>query len=159
MTMMKRTIRRSNGGSSTFILLVMLGFLNLVGLGCGDSTNDQGSITSGTTSQGGGSGLSPATIAVSAGNQELAGGGSATTLTVIITDHRGARTNGTFYLTSSLGGNFIVDGEKKGGTIVGSTTNGIFITSFQSGSVLGVTEIAASIPGTAIRGTTIITIV
>ena len=143
---------------SIFLLLFLLG-LQLVGWGCGDSNNDKNSLTSGTTTGGGGSGLAPATISVTAGNRELAGGGSSTTLTIIVTDNRGARTDATFYLTTSLGGNFVVNGDKKGGTINGTTVNGIFITTFESGVVLGDTEIAASIPGTAIRGTTTITIV
>ena len=130
-----------------------------MGWGCGDSNNDSSSLSSGTTTGSGGSGQSPATITVSAGSRELAGGGFTTTLTVIVTDSRGARTNATFYLTSSLGGNFVVDSEKKGGTIVGTTTNGIFITTYESGVVLGDTEITAAVPGTALRGTTTISIV
>jgi hypothetical protein len=143
---------------SVLILLFLLS-LPWVGGGCGDSSNDKSSIASGTTTGGGGSGLAPAAISVTAGNRELAGGGSSTTLTIIVTDNRGARTDATFYLTTSLGGNFVVNGDKKGGTINGTTTNGIFITTFESGVVLGDTEIAASIPGTALRGTTTITIV
>lgn len=143
---------------SVIILLFLLG-LQWVGGGCGDSSNDKNSIASGTTTGGGGSGQAPAAISVTAGNRELAGGGSSTTLTIIVTDNRGARTDATFYLTTSLGGNFVVNGDKKGGTINGTTTNGIFITTFKSGVVLGDTEIAASLPGTALRGTTTITIV
>lgn len=153
--MVKKTIHFE---PTVFILIFLVG-LQLIAGGCGDSGNDKTSISSGTTTGGGGSGSAPARISVSAGNRELAAGGFTTTLTVIVTDSRGARTDATFYLTSSLGGNFIVDGEKKGGTIVGTTINGIFITTFESGVVLGDTEIAASIPGTAIRGTTIITLV
>jgi hypothetical protein len=78
---------------------------------------------------------------------------------VLVTDSRGARTEATFYLNSSLGGNFIIDNEKKSGTIVGTTTGGIFITSFEAGGVLGTTEISAFIPGTSLRGSFIIDIV
>jgi hypothetical protein len=143
---------------AVLILILLLG-LPLVGGGCGDSGNDKTSISSGTTTGGGGSGLAPAAISVTAGNRLLAAGGFTTTLTIIVTDNRGARTDATFYLTSSLGGNFVINGEKKGGTIVGTTTNGIFITTFESGTILGDTEIAAFIPGTTLRGTTTITLV
>jgi hypothetical protein len=77
----------------------------------------------------------------------------------MVTDSRGARTEATFYLTSSLGGNFIINSEKKSGSIVGTTTGGIFITTFEAGGVLGTTEIAATIPGTPLRGSTTINIV
>jgi hypothetical protein len=144
----------------TALLLFLLIGLQLMSWGCGDSGNDKSSISSGTTTGGGGSGQAPAAISVTAGNRQLAGGGFTTTITVIVTDSRGARTDATFYLTTSLGGNFIVDGEKKGGTIVGTTTNGIFITTFESGVIINAdTEIAASIPGTSVRGTTTISIV
>lgn len=153
---MTRTSSRSRWAA--VLWLIFFG-LQMAGGGCGDSNNQKDSITSGTTTGGGGSGGAPAAISVSAGNSQLAAGGSSTTVTVIVTDARGARTDATFYLTSSLGGNFIVNNESKGGTIVGTTTNGIFITTFESGSVLETTEIAAFIPGTTIRGTTSINIV
>lgn len=142
------------------VLVLFFSALLLIAWGCGgDANNDMTSLSSGTTTGGGGSGLAPATIRVTAGNRELAAGGFTTTLTVIVTDKNGARTDATFYLTSSLGGNFIIDSDKKGGTIVGTTNKGIFITTFESGVLLGDTEIAAFIPGTALRGTTIITLV
>ncbi|MBI5584447.1 MAG: hypothetical protein HY892_11550 [Deltaproteobacteria bacterium] len=154
-------VQNSSHFRSTALLLVFLIGLQLIGWGCSESGNDKSSISSGTTTGGGGgsSGLPPAVITVSAGSRQLAGGGFTTTLTVIVTDSRGARTDATFFLTSSLGGNFIVSGDQKGGTINGTTTNGIFITTFESGVVLGETEIAASIPGTPLRGTTLIEIV
>ena len=147
--------------SKTNLALFLLAFLfNLIGLGCSsDSNNTKNSLTSGTIAGSGGSGLPPATITVVAGNSELAASGGTTTITVMVTDSRGARTEATFYLTSSLGGNFIINGEKKSGTIVGTTTGGIFITSFEAGGVLGNTEIAATIPGTPLRGSTNINIV
>ena len=132
---------------------------NLIGLGCGSESNNKDSLTSGTHTGSGGSGLPPAAITVVAGNSELAASGGTTTITVLVTDSRGARTEATFYLTSSLGGNFIIDSEKKSGTIVGTTTGGIFITSFEAGGVLGDTEIAATIPGTSLRGSFTINIV
>jgi hypothetical protein len=141
----------------TFFLLAFL--FNLIGLGCGSDSNNKDSLSSGTHTGSGGSGLPPAAITVVAGNNELAASGGATTITVLVTDSRGARTEATFYLTSSLGGNFIIDSEKKSGTIVGTTTGGIFITSFEAGGVLGSTEIAATIPGTSLRGSFTINIV
>ena len=147
--------------SKTNLTLFLLAFLfNLIGLGCGsDSNNTKDSLTSGTHTGSGGSGLPPAAITVVAGNSELAASGGTTTITVMVTDSRGARTEATFYLTSSLGGSFIIDSEKKSGTIVGTTTGGIFITSFEAGGVLGNTEIAAAIPGTSLRGSFTINIV
>ena len=147
--------------SKTNLTLFLLAFsFSLIGLGCSsDSNNNKNSLTSGTIAGSGGSGLPPVTITVVAGNSELAASGGTTTITVMVTDSRGARTEATFYLTSSLGGNFIINGEKKSGTIVGTTTGGIFITSFEAGGVLGNTEIAATIPGTPLRGSTTIKIV
>ena len=147
----------SSKANLTFFLLAFL--FNLVGLGCGSDSNNKDSITSGTHTGSGGSGLPPAAITVVAGNSELAASGGTTTITVLVTDSRGARTEGSFYLTSSLGGSFIVDSEKKSGTIVGTTTGGIFITFFEAGGVLGTTEIAVAIPGTSFRGSTTINIV
>ena len=141
----------------TLFLLIFL--FNLIGLGCGSEFNNKDSLSSGTHTGSGGSGLPPAAIKVVAGNNELAVSVGTTTVTVMITDSRGARTEGTFYLTSSLGGNFIIDSEKKSGTIVGTTTGGIFITTFEAGGMLGTTEIAAAIPGTPWRGSTTIKIV
>jgi hypothetical protein len=146
--------------SKTNLTLFLLAFLfNLIGLGCGSESNNKDSLTSGTHTGSGGSGLPPAAITVVAGNSELAASSGTTTITVVVTDSRGARTEATFYLTSSLGGNFIVDSEKKSGTIVGTTTGGIFITSFEAGAVLGDTVITATIPGTPLRGSFTITIV
>ena len=146
--------------SKTNLTLFLLALLfNLIGLGCGNESNNRDSLSSGTHTGSGGSGLPPAAITVVAGNRELAASGGTTTITVLVTDSRGARTEATFYLTSSLGGSFVVDSEKKSGTIVGTTTGGIFITSFEAGGVLGDTEIAAAIPGTPLRGSFAITIV
>jgi hypothetical protein len=146
--------------SKTNLTLFLPAFLFiLIGLGCGSDSNNKDSLTSGTHTGSGGSGLPPAALTVVAGNNELAASGGTTTITVVVTDSRGARTEATFYLSSSLGGNFIIDGEKKSGTIVGTTTGGIFITSFEAGGVLGSTEIAATIPGTSLRGSFTINIV
>jgi hypothetical protein len=153
---MLKKIHSSNRNRILFLLAFLF---NLIGVGCGGEVNNKDSLTSGTHTGSGGSGLTPAGITVVAGGSELAASGGTTTITVMVTDSRGARTEGTFYLTSSLGGNFIIDGEKKSGTIVGTTTGGIFITSFEAGGVLGTTEIAAAIPGTSLRGSITITIV
>jgi hypothetical protein len=153
---MLRKIHSSKTNRTLFLLAFLF---NLIGLGCGSESNNKDSLTSGTHTGSGGSGLPPAAITVVAGNNELAASGGTTTITVMVTDSRGARTEATFYLTSSLGGSFIVDSEKKSGTIVGTTTGGIFITSFEAGAVLGDTVIAATIPGTPLRGSFIITIV
>jgi hypothetical protein len=143
--------------SSKAICTLFLLFLAalLTGLGCGSDANNKDSLTSGTHTGGGGSGLPPAAITVVAGNSNLDYLGT-TTITVMVTDSRGARTEATFYLTSSRGGQFVIDGATKSGTIVGTTTGGIFITSFEAGGVPGDTEISASIPGTTLRGSTII---
>ncbi len=146
--------------SKTNLTLFLLALLfNLIGLGCGSDSNNKDSISSGTHTGSGGSGLPPAAITVVAGNNELAASGGTTTITVMVTDSRGARTEATFYLTSSLGGNFVIDSGTKSGTIVGTTTGGIFITSFEAGGVLGNTEIAATIPGTSLRSSFTINIV
>ena len=152
-------LNKKSPSRSIFFLFFLILAAHLTGLGCGSESNNQGSLTSGTHTGGGGSGLPPAAITVVAGNSELAASAGTTTVTVLVTDSRGARTEATFYLTSSLGGNFIIDGEKKSGTIVGTTTGGIFITSFEAGGVLGNTEIAAFIPGTSLRGSFSINIV
>jgi hypothetical protein len=149
-----------NHSSKTNLTLFLLAFLfNLIGLGCGGDSNSKDSLTSGTHTGSGGSGLPPAAITVVAGNSELAASGGSTTITVMVTDSRGARTEATFYLTSSLGGSFVLDSGTKSGTIVGTTIGGIFITTFEAGGVLGTTEIAAAIPGTSLRGSISINIV
>jgi hypothetical protein len=147
--------------SKTNLTLFLLAFsFNLIGLGCSsDPNNSKNSLTSGTITGSGGSGLPPSAITVVVGNSELAASGGTTTITVLVTDSRGARTEATFNLTSSLGGNFVLNSEKKSGTMVGTTTGGIFITTFEAGGVLGTTEIAATIPGTSLRGSTNINIV
>jgi hypothetical protein len=152
-----------SSSKAIFILFILFLAALLTGQGCGSDTNNKNSLTSGTNTGGGGSGLPPAAITVVAGNSELAAEGI-TTITVMVTDSRGARTEATFYLTSSRGGNFIIDGATKSGTIVGTTTGGIFITTFEAigifvGTADGVpTEIAATIPGTSLRGSTTINI-
>ena len=134
--------------SQTNLTLILLAFLfQLIGLGCGNESNNRDSLSSGTHTGSGGSGLPPATITVVAGSNELAASGGITTITVVVTDSRGARTEATFYLTSSLGGSFVVDSEKKSGTIVGTTTGGIFITTFEAGGVLGDTDNRRHHPG------------
>jgi hypothetical protein len=146
--------------SQTNLTLILLAFLfQLIGLGCGNESNNRDSLSSGTHTGSGGSGLSPATITVVAGSNELAASGGVTTITVVVTDSRGARTEATFHLTSSLGGSFVVDSEKKSGTVIGTTTGGIFITTFEAGGVLGDTIITATIPGTTLRGSFALTIV
>lgn len=152
-------LKKISSSKTNRLLFLLVFSFNLLGVGCGSDANNKDSITSGTHTGSGGSGLPPAGITVVAGNSELAASGGTTTITVMVTDSRGARTEGTFYLTSSLGGNFIIDGEKKSGTVVGTTTGGIFITSFEAGGVLGNTEIAAAIPGTSLRGSITISIV
>ena len=152
-------LQKIHSSKTNLTLLLLVFLVNLIGLGCGNESNNKDSLSSGTHTGSGGSGLPPASITVVAGNRELAASGGTTTITVLITDSRGARTEGTFYLTSSLGGTFVVDSAKKSGTIVGTTTGGIFITTFEAGGVLGDTEIAATIPGTPLRGSFTITIV
>jgi hypothetical protein len=148
-----------SSSKAIFTLFLLFIAAHLTGLGCGSDANNKDSLTSGTHTGGGGSGLPPAAITVVTGNSELAASGGVTTVTVMVTDSRGARTEATFHLTSSLGGNFVIDSATKSGTIVGTTTGGIFITSFEAGGVFGTTEIAASIPGTSLRGSTTINIV
>lgn len=146
---------------SIFTLFLFVIAAHLTGLGCSNqANNNKDSLTSGSQTGGGGSGLPPAVITVVAGNSELAATGR-TTVTVMVTDSRGARTEATFYLTSSFGGNFVIgDGTSAtSGTIVGTTTGGIFITSFVPGGVVGTTEIAATVPGTLLRGSTTINLV
>jgi len=153
-------LNKKSPSKSIFFLFLLVLAAHLTGLGCSsDSNNNKESLTSGTHTGGGGSGQPPAAITVVAGNSELAASGGTTTVTVLVTDSRGARTEATFYLTSSLGGNFIIDGEKKSGTIVGTTIGGIFITSFEAGGVFGKAEIAAPVPGTSLRGSFSINIV
>lgn len=144
---------------SIFFLFLLVLAVHLTGLGCGSDSNNKDSITSGTHTGSGGSGLPPAALTVVAGNSELAASGGTTTVTVVVTDSRGARTEATFHLTSSLGGSFVVDSEKKSGTVIGTTTGGIFITTFEAGGVLGDTIITATIPGTPLRGSFALTIV
>jgi hypothetical protein len=151
---------RSSKANFTFFLLAFL--FNLSALGCSSSeSNNKDSLTSGTHTGSGGSGLPPAAITVVAGNNELAASAGTTTITVVVTDNRGARTEATFQLTSSLGGNFVLNSGTKSGTTIGTTIGGIFITTFEAGGVLGTTEIAATIPGTTplLRGSTTINLV
>jgi hypothetical protein len=144
---------------SIFTLILFVLAAQLTGLGCsGDANNNSNSLSSGTHTGSGGSGLPPTTITVVSGNNQLPASGGTTTITVLVTDSRGARTEATFNLTSSSGGNFIIDGTTKGGTIVGTTTGGIFITTFETNGLTNNTEIAATIPGTFLRGSTTINI-
>ena len=150
-------LQKIHSSKANFTLFLLAFLFNLSALGCGNESNSKDSLTSGTHTGSGGSGLPPATITVVAGNNELAASAGTTTVTVVVTDNRGARTEATFQLTSSLGGNFVLNSGTKSGTTIGTTIGGIFITTFEAGGVLGTTEIAATIPGTPfLRGSTTI---
>jgi hypothetical protein len=152
-----------------FTLLLIILMAHLTGLGCSNEpNNNKDSLTSGSQTGGGGSGLPAATITVVAGNSELAAEGR-TTVTVMVTDSRGARTEATVYLTSSLGGYFVNGSSTDTGskTVVGTATGGILITFFEPRNEIFLptdgttksTEITATIPGTSLRGSTFIKII
>jgi hypothetical protein len=126
-------------------------------LGCDASdVNQQNSVASGTTTGYGSSGGVPANVSVTAGNNPIASG-STTTITVILTDSSGRRTDASIILTSARGGTF--NGTNT--TLSGNTLGGFFSATY---TYLGTiteqmeTEITATVSWTTLRGSTLITI-
>lgn len=143
-----------NKSVSSFFLFFVLGAAFFIFLGCEVSDiNKQESVSSGTSTGSGGSGGAPANITVLAGNNAL-GPGATTSITVIITDASGKRTDAAVILTSSRGGTF------NGTNVIlnGSTSGGVFIADYKAPATSTEDEITATVAGTTLRGTTIISI-
>jgi hypothetical protein len=135
--------------SFNFLLIAAL----FIFLGCDVSdTNKQNSVTSGTTTGSGSSGGPPANVTVVAGNNTLAAGAT-TTITVIVTDSSGKRTDASIILTSSQKGTF--NGTNT--TLNGNTVGGIFIVNYTAPTASD-DIITATVTGTIVKGTTIISI-
>ncbi len=139
---------------SPIFLVFLLSAVLFIFLGCDSSdVNKQSSVTSGTTTGYGSSGGAAANITVSAGNTNIATGVT-TTITVIITDSSGKRTDASIILTSSQGGTF--NGSNV--TLVGNTLGGIFIADYKAPSTSTEDEVTAAVAGTTLKGSTMITI-
>jgi hypothetical protein len=142
---------------SSIFWFVFLGATLFLFLGCETSDiNNQESVTSGTSTGSGSSGGAAANVSVTPGNNPIASGAT-TTITVIITDAAGRRTDASFILTSSHGGTF--NGTNT--TLSGGTLGGFFSTTYTySGAITEEvnTEITATVSGTTLKGSTFITI-
>ncbi len=99
-------LQKIHSSKTNLTLLLLVFLVNLIGLGCGNESNNKDSLSSGTHTGSGGSGLPPASITVVAGNRELAASGGTTTITVLVTDSRGARTEGHLLSDLLFGGDF-----------------------------------------------------
>jgi hypothetical protein len=132
--------------------LIIFALLFLMGCSPSD-VNKQSSITSGTTTGSGTSGGAAAQVAVTAGNNQLVSSGI-TSLTVIITDSQGRRTDATITLTSSRGGTF--NGTNT--TLSANTFGGALITTYTAPAGTIDDVITATVIGTNIKGSTIINV-
>jgi hypothetical protein len=149
----------------SIILCFLLGAVLFFFMGCDVSdVNNQSSVTSGTTTGSGSSGGTPANVTVTAGSNTLATNAT-TTITVIVTDAAGRRTDASIILTSSMGGTFNETSTSNGGTSLksttlnGNTSGGILIAEYKAPGIATEDEITATVTGTAVRGTTIITVI
>jgi hypothetical protein len=139
----------------SFLFFFFLGAAFFVFPGCEVSDiNKQESVTSGTStgSGGSGSGGSPASVTVIAGSSVI-DVSATTTITVFITDASGKRTDATITLTSSTGGTF----NGTDSVLTGNTLGGVLITQFKA-SAVGENEVTATVTGTGLKGSTIISI-
>lgn len=140
--------------SRAFVLILwaLISFFSLVGCNISDN-NKKDSLTSGTIAGSGSSGGPPANVTVTAINSQLVAGGT-TIITIIITDSQGRRTEATITLTSSNGGTF--NGTNP--TWSGNTLGGALLMPYTATAVVNSTEITATVNGTNIKGSTVITI-
>jgi hypothetical protein len=142
------------------VLLFTCSFFLFSGCEVSD-VNKQDSLSSGTTSGYGSSGGPAANIILYAASNNLAVGAT-TTLTVVVTDGSGRRTEASIILTSSRGGTFNEGqtGEKPnpgGPSYNGNTTGGILIADYTA-KTSGDDEVTASVAGTALKATIIISV-
>ncbi len=134
-------------------LFILLTAALFIFSGCeGKDINKQDSVSSGTSTGSGssGSGGAPANVTIFPGNNAVAVGAT-TTITVIITDASGRRTDASVILTSARGGTF-------NGTnviLTGNTSGGIFIAEYKAVNA-GDDTVTATVTGTTLTGTTII---
>lgn len=146
---------------SIFLFFLVMTALILF-LGCNVSdVNQQTSLSSGTTTGSGSSGGAPAFVTVYAASNSLAGGAT-TTITVIVTDASGKRTDASITLTSSIGGTFNASGDVSSPVLNGNTVGGVFIADYKAPSISGNDEVTATVltgAGTFLRGTTIISVI
>ena len=117
------------------------------------NNKDPDSVSSGTWSGYGSSGGGPAAnIALGAASTNLYAGAT-TTITVVVTDAQGRRTDASVVFNSSLGGTF------NGNAVLnGTTLGGILTVDYKAPSVAGEDEVTATVIGTSIKGTLIIRI-
>ena len=143
---------------SIFLFFFLVATLILF-LGCNVSdVNQQTSISSGTTTGSGSSGGAPANITVYAASNSLIGEAT-TTITVIVTDASGKRTDTSLTLTSSIGGTFNTTGDTSYPVLNGTTIGGVFIADYKAPAISGTDEVTATVSGTNVRGSTIITVI
>ncbi len=143
----------SHKSISPVFLLLLLSAALFIFLGCDNSDiNKQNSVTSGTTSGSGSSGGAAANVTISAGSNSIAVGAT-TTITVIVTDASGKRTDASIILTSSRAGTF--NGSNV--TLIGNTTGGVFIADYKAPSTATDDTITATVAGTILQGTVVIT--
>ncbi|MEW6188426.1 MAG: hypothetical protein AB1585_22135 [Thermodesulfobacteriota bacterium] len=114
--------------------------------------NKQDSLSSGTTSGYGSSGGPAANITLYAANNNLVSGAT-TTLTVVVTDGSGRRTDASIILTSTRGGTF--NGTDT--TLIGTTSGGAFIADYKA-NYAGDDEVTATVAGTALKATIVISV-
>jgi len=139
----------------SIFLFFLLGAALVISLGCEVSdVNKQNSVSSGTTSGSGSSGGAAANVTVTAANNTIVSGGT-TTITVIVTDTSGRRTDASIILTSSAKGTF---NGTTNTTLNGNTLGGILIVNYTGSSTFIDDEITATVAGTNIKGSTIISI-
>lgn len=140
--------------SSIFLFFLLSAALFLF-LGCDVSDiNKQNSVSSGTTTGSGSSGGPAANVTIYAGNNAIATNAT-TTITVIITDASGRRTDASIILTSSRKGTF---NGTTNSTLNGNTIGGILIVNYTAPLASTDDEITATVAGTILKGTTIITV-
>jgi hypothetical protein len=136
--------------------LILFSFLFLSGCSS-DGSNSKESLTSGTTTGFGNSTGPVANLLISIGSNPI-GNGATTTVTVLLTDSQGRKTDGTVILTSNGGGNFsALGGTTSASTITAGTTGGSLVVTYTP-SAAGQFEIAASVVGSNIRGAAILTV-
>jgi len=149
-------------------LFFFIGAALVISLGCDVlDINKQNSVGSGTTTGFGSSGGPVANVSVTAATNTMVSTGS-TTITVILTDASGRRTDASIILTSSGGGTFNgITGTTTNGagtaTFTGSTLGGILTAIYTAPSLSNSpnpinTEIDATVSGTTLKGSTFITI-
>ena len=131
--------------------LIVLALLFLTGCSSSDNSNKT-SISSGTITGSGSSGGAAAQVSVTAASNPI-GSTATTTITVIVTDAQGRRTDASIIVTSNGGGTF----NGSATTVNANTLGGVLIVTYKPDTT-GDIEIAVTVTGTSVRGSTILTV-